>query len=67
MIPRTLSATAIKAYENCPAGYKATYIDQAREYGVSTQGDLGSACHHAMYELLIEDKVLESPDLNALL
>jgi RecB family exonuclease len=46
MEPRTLSATSIKAFMDCPAHYKVQYLDHVRvASGGGTAGDLGSLLH----------------------
>lgn len=44
MQPRTLSATAIKSFEECEAMFNATYIERVREAG-GAAADLGTAVH----------------------
>lgn len=54
MEPKTLSATAIKAFEDCEAGYKAMYIDRARQSS-GVAADLGTAAHDAILGWTIDD------------
>lgn len=63
MEPKTLSATAIKAFEDCPAGYKAMYIDRARESG-GAAGDLGTAVHDAILRWTVDDMLPIQPGEN---
>jgi RecB family exonuclease len=46
MKPTSLSATAIKSFEQCEAMFKATYIDRVREAS-GAAADLGTAVHNA--------------------
>jgi hypothetical protein len=51
MIPKTLSATSLGVAEDCPARYKAEYIDYARNF----QGDaanVGIVCHGTYEDFL---------------
>jgi RecB family exonuclease len=46
MQPKTLSASAVQAYLECPARFQAEYIDRARMPSGTAAG-LGTACHTA--------------------
>ena len=47
MIPKTLSATSVQAYEECPARFEAEYLNRAPSPGGSA-ASLGSVCHATM-------------------
>ena len=49
MEPKSISATAIKAFMDCPAHYKVQYLDHVRvSSGGGTAGDLGSLLHEVL-------------------
>ena len=55
MEPKSISATAIKAFLDCPAHYKAQYLDRVRiSSGGGTAGDLGSLLHEVL-EWYVQD------------
>lgn len=47
MIPKTLSATSIQAYEECPKRFEAEYLLRAPSPGGSA-ASLGTACHETI-------------------
>ena len=49
MEPKSISATAIRAFMDCPAHYKVQYLDHVRiSSGGGTAGDLGSLLHEVL-------------------
>jgi RecB family exonuclease len=48
---KSLSATAVHVYETCPARFKTTYIERARELS-GAAANLGTACHAALEQLV---------------
>ena len=44
MEPKSLSASAIKNFQDCEAGYKASYIDRIRTPS-GAPAELGTAVH----------------------
>jgi hypothetical protein len=63
MEPKTISASSIKAFEDCPAGYNAMYIEQAREAS-GAAGDLGTALHEAIQGWTVDDLMPIEPGEN---
>lgn len=51
---KTLSASSVQTYVNCPARWKANYEDRAAEES-SDAASLGSACHLALEWFVAED------------
>lgn len=55
MEPETLSASGLKRYMECPAGYRAEYIDRVRiSSGGGSAGDLGSLIHECLHWWVME-------------
>ena len=48
MEPTSVSASSLAAWEECPAMYKASYIDRVPQVGKSPAADVGSVCHYAL-------------------
>lgn len=62
MQPRTVSASALATWEECPAKYKAAYIDRLPEVGKKPAADTGSTVHWALEHFVDEvylQKVME--------
>lgn len=51
MKPTSLSASAALKFLDCPADYKASYIDRAHDVS-GIAADLGTVCHSALQELV---------------
>lgn len=47
MIPKSLSATSIQAYEECPARFRVEYVERAPSPS-GAAASLGTSCHTAM-------------------
>ena len=65
MLPPSLSASAIQAYEACPAQFKAIYIDKIPRID-GEAASLGTACHEAL-EMYVKGGHHNPPDLKALM
>jgi RecB family exonuclease len=66
MKPRTLSATAIKSFEECEAMFKATYIDGVREASGGA-ADLGTAIHDTCEKWVRDDRWGEPGTIDSLM
>jgi len=66
MEPTSLSATAIKAFEQCEAMFKATYIDRVREAS-GAAADLGTAVHNSCEEWVKTGQAFLDGSLDSLL
>lgn len=62
---KSLSASSAETYENCPAQWKANYVDGREVQDVaSSAADLGTACHEAL-EICVRDMLdrsMPAPD-----
>jgi hypothetical protein len=69
MRPATLSASAITAFENCPAHFKARQFDRVASYGNQDPANLGKAVHSALETFVYDAYIVRhySPDLKVLL
>lgn len=65
MEPASLSASAGLTFENCEAGYKASYIDKTPDMQGSAAG-LGSACHGALELWVAQGHYLKNTDFGVL-
>lgn len=54
MIPKSLSATSIQAYEECPKRWEAEYLTRA-PMPSGAAASLGTACHEAIERWVAED------------
>jgi len=62
MEPKSLSASAIKTFQDCEAGYKASYIDRIRTPS-GAPAELGTAVHDTC-EWAVQTGVMERDQLN---
>jgi RecB family exonuclease len=58
MQPRTVSASALATWEECPAKYKAVYIDRLPEIGKKPAADTGTTVHYA-FEHFVDEVYLQ--------
>ncbi len=63
MIPKTLSASSAQIYEECPARWKAEYIDRGRDMG-NAAASLGTVCHSCA-EVWVVDGHYQNPQNKA--
>jgi len=54
MQPRTVSASSLATWEECPAKYRAHYIERVPESGKKTAADKGSVVHYALQHFVDE-------------
>jgi hypothetical protein len=58
MQPRTISASALTTWEECPAKYRAHYIERVPEVGKKLAADTGSVVHYA-FEHFVDEVYLQ--------
>lgn len=62
MQPRSVSASALTTWEECPAKYKAAYIDRVPEVGKKSAADTGTVCHYALQHFVGQVCLLKARD-----